>query len=308
MIEITNLTKKFGEKRALDNVSVTLKGGDITGLLGPNGAGKTTLMRIITGYLSPTTGTVLVDGFSPLEDSLRIKKLIGYLPEGNPLYGEMAVCEYLELAAALKVENPKKRREAIRKVVESCGLKEVYGLKIEILSKGYRQRVGLAQALIGDPKILMLDEPTSGLDPNQIVEIRHLIQKIGQDRTVILSTHILSEVQASCNQTIIINRGQIVAAGPLEKLLSGGGGTVVRLKLKGHPEVGETLQKIPGVKAVAQIGQDEKGTTFRLTSENRDDLAEAVYNTARQTPWTLLELQTEARSLEETFRELTLKG
>ncbi|MDP2874240.1 MAG: ATP-binding cassette domain-containing protein [bacterium] len=307
MIEITNLTKKFGTKKALDNISLTLKSGDVTGLLGPNGAGKTTLMRIITGYLSPTSGTVVVDGFSPLEDSLKIKKLIGYLPEGNPLYGEMAVCEYLELAAALKVENPKKRREAIKKVAESCGLKEVFGLKIEILSKGYRQRVGLAQAMIGDPKILILDEPTSGLDPNQIVEIRHLIQKIGQDRTVILSTHILSEVQASCNQTIIINHGQIVAAGPLEKLLAGGGGTVVRLKLKGKQEVGETLQKIPGVRTVTQISQDEKGTSYRLTSESHEDLSESVYNMIRQTPWTLLELQTEARSLEETFRELTQK-
>lgn len=219
MITVKNVSKNFKEVKAVDNISFTLKKGVITGFLGPNGAGKTTTMRLLTGYFFPSSGKVLFDNKSFEQNPLFIRSKIGYLPENNPLYSEMKVKEYLEFIA--DVRDLKDIPEKINKVAQNCGLKDHLNDKIETLSKGYRQRVGLAQSMIHDPEILILDEPTSGLDPNQIVEIRKLIKDLGKKKTVVLSTHILSEVQAICSQAIIINKGKIIVDDSLKKLTKG---------------------------------------------------------------------------------------
>jgi ABC-2 type transport system ATP-binding protein len=219
MILVKNVSKSFNSVKAVDNISFTLKKGEITGFLGPNGAGKTTTMRLLTGFFFPNSGEIKIDGRSYQEDASGIKSKIGYLPENNPLYQELKVREYLEFIAQVRQLDQIPKR--IGDVAKECGLTDYLDSKIEILSKGYKQRVGLAQSLIHDPEILIMDEPTSGLDPNQIVEIRKLIKKLGKKKTVILSTHILSEVQAICSQVIIINRGKIVADDSLAKLTKG---------------------------------------------------------------------------------------
>lgn len=219
MISVKNVSKHFGTVKAVDNVSFTLKKGTITGFLGPNAAGKTTTMRLLTGYFYPTNGDITIDGMHFDTDDIRIKSKIGYLPENNPQYSELKVREYLDFIARVRqLSQPEK---AIMKVAHDCGLTGRLDEKIETLSKGYKQRVGLAQALIHDPEILILDEPTSGLDPNQIVEIRKLIKELGKKKTVILSTHILSEVQAICEQVIVIHRGRIAADDSLKNLTKG---------------------------------------------------------------------------------------
>ena len=231
-IEVKNLTKFFGKTRVLDNLSFNIDKGEIIGFLGPNGAGKTTTMRILTGFLAPSSGDVRIGGLEVLEHTLSIRKKIGYLPENNPLYLDMKVFEYLEFIASTK--NIPDSKSEIRRVVRVCGLTDRMGQTIGELSKGYRQRVGLAQALLGDPEIIILDEPTSGLDPNQIMEIRNLIKKIGETKTIILSTHILSEIQATCNRAIIINKGKIVASGTTDELISQARGrTKIRAVIQG---------------------------------------------------------------------------
>ena len=258
-IAVRNLTKTYGNEKAVDNISFDVKSGEILGFLGPNGAGKTTTMKIVTCYLRPNAGTVDVEGYSIDDHSFEVRSKIGYLPELNPLYLDMNVLEYLEYSAQLFGFKNSLLRERMREMVDVCGLGNVRHKDIGELSKGYRQRVGLAQAMIHDPQVLILDEPTSGLDPNQIVEIRNLIKKLGRAKTVILSTHILSEVQATCDRVIIINKGHIVADGTPDQLQQNfHGAEMVSLELKAH--VANAMTDIfPKLKAMSFVESVDRG-------------------------------------------------
>ena len=307
MIEISGLTRYYGDLCALDHISLTIEKGKILGLLGPNGAGKTTAMRILTGYLAPTEGTVTVKGHSIDGGMLEIKKLIGYLPESAPVYQDMLTYDYLQYVADIR-EMPKESREGkIREIAAICGLESVMHRSIHELSKGFKQRVGLAHAMISDPEILILDEPTTGLDPNQIVEIRDIIRKIGREKTVILSTHILSEVEATCDRVVIINEGRIVADGSTEELKrTTEEDYSISLLLKGAPE-GEAKELFAGVAGVASVdtsGEDGM-TRLRLSCRTGDDLREQIYSRVKTKDWALLELTRESKSLESIFSELT---
>lgn len=307
MIEITGLTRYYGDLCALDNISLTIERGKILGLLGPNGAGKTTAMRILTGFLAPTEGTVTVKGHSIDSEMLEIKKLIGYLPESAPVYQDMIVYDYLQYVADIR-EMPKETREGrIREIAGICGLESVMHRSINELSKGYKQRVGLAHAMLSDPEILILDEPTTGLDPNQIVEIRDIIKKIGSEKTVILSTHILSEVEATCDRVVIINHGKIVADGSTEELKrTTAEDYSISLLLKGELESGTKglFEDIPGVASVDASGESGN-TRLRLSCRTGDDLREQVYSRIKTKDWALLELVRESKSFESIFSDLT---
>lgn len=309
MIEIKGLTKYYNEFKAVDAISFEVKKGEIVGLLGPNGAGKTTTIRILTGYLAPTAGTVKINNLNIQDDILEIKRLIGYLPESAPLYDDMLVYDYLDYIAEIRSIEKNKRNTRIHELAEMCGLQGIMHKAIHELSKGLKQRVGLAHAMISDPEILILDEPTSGLDPNQIIEIRELIKRIGKKKTVILSSHILSEVEATCSRVVIINSGKIVADGGIEKVkkLSLNKNTI-RLEL-GNAKIREAekeFSKIAGVTNI--IKSPESGKTLLLTIEleSNEDLRGEVYKTIKkQKEWILLGLSQETKTLEDTFRELT---
>jgi len=307
MIEISGLTRYYGDLCALDHISLTIERGKILGLLGPNGAGKTTAMRILTGYLAPTEGSVTVKGYSIDSEMLEIKKLIGYLPESAPVYQDMLVYDYLQYVADIH-EMPKETREGrIREIAAICGLEAVMHRSIHELSKGYKQRVGLAHAMMSDPEILILDEPTTGLDPNQIVEIRDIIKKIGREKTVILSTHILSEVEATCDRVVIINQGRIVADGSTQELKrTTAEDYSINLLLKGAPEkdAKDLFEGLTGVASVDASGEDGL-TRLRISCRTDEDLREKVYSRVRKKDWALLELSRESRSLESIFSELT---
>ncbi len=236
MIKIENLTKYYGELKAVDSVSFEIQKGEILGLLGPNGAGKTTIYRILTGYLSPTSGSIEVKNFNIYDDLIEIKKLIGYLPEAAPIYQDMLVFDYLNYIADIRRVEKEKKMSHLRNLADLCSLNEVMHFSINELSKGYRQRVGIAHALMGDPEILVLDEPTSGLDPNQIVETRDIIRRIGKEKTIVFSTHILSEAEATCDRVVIINRGKIVADDTVEDLRKS-------LKLESFEKIFQALTK-----------------------------------------------------------------
>lgn len=313
-VHVDNLTKIYGEKKAVDNISFEVHSGEIVGFLGPNGAGKTTTMRIITGYLTPTEGDVSVLGKNILENSLEVRRHIGYLPENNPLYSDMNVLEYLEFSALLNGVSKSDVHRQVREMVGICGLSEVKHMDIGQLSKGYRQRVGLAQAMIHDPKVLILDEPTSGLDPNQIVEIRNLIRQLGKEKTLILSTHILPEVQASCNRVIIINRGKIVADGSTNELQSrfqGNDQYYIEME-KPDGESFDTLRvqlhNIPSVSSVEQLEEADNVFRLRIETSHGDDIRKSIYQLSVSKRWTLLELHHEQTSLEDVFHELTAEA
>ncbi len=302
-ISVQGLTKTYGPERAVDAITFDVRPGEVVGFLGPNGAGKTTTMKVITGYLNPTEGTVLVDGLDVREDTLSIRRRIGYLPESTPLYREMVTYDYLEFVAAMR-GIPKARRGArIKEMTNACGLHEVLGKKIDALSKGYRQRVGLAQAMIHDPPILILDEPTSGLDPNQIVEIRELIRRIGREKTVVLSTHILPEVQASCDRVLIIHRGKIVADGTPQLLLeSFVGGHRVHYGVRGNADAVGAVLSENDIKIVEQRSVDNEAH-FLLNAKR--DIRDDLFQLAVQHDWALTELHREEGNLEDVFRQLT---
>ncbi|MDD3642810.1 MAG: ATP-binding cassette domain-containing protein [Candidatus Krumholzibacteria bacterium] len=309
MIEISGLTRYYGDLCALDHIDLTIEKGRILGLLGPNGAGKTTAMRILTGYLAPTEGDVTVKGLSIDRDMVEIKKLIGYLPESAPVYQDMIVYDYLSYVADIRGIPADGRLARIRGLAEICGLGEVMHRSIHELSKGYRQRVGLAHAMTADPQILILDEPTSGLDPNQIAEIREIIRKIGREKTVILSTHILSEVEATCDRVVIINRGKIVADGSTDELRRGAEGECsINLSLAGaaEKEAKAALAAIPGVAGV-ETGRSNGELRLRLICGG-EDIRERVYRAIREKDWILLEFSRETKSLEKIFSELTKEG
>jgi len=308
MIEINDLTKYYGDLCALDHVSLTIEKGRILGLLGPNGAGKTTAMRILTGYLSPTSGTVIAKGLSISDNMLEIKKMIGYLPESAPLYHDMLVFDYLSYVAEIRGLGRGEMISRIKELSDICGLREVMHRSIHELSKGYKQRVGLAHAMMSDPEILVLDEPTSGLDPNQIVEIRDIIKKIGREKTVILSTHILSEVEATCDRVVIINRGKIVADGSTEELRKSSESEYsLWVKLRGADErkAMEILSAVGGVRETLVEDRSGGDLSLRLLCGTPEDIREKIYRRIRETDWVLLEYRQESKSLEKIFRELT---
>ena len=306
-IVVENLTKKYGMQKAVDDISFHANTGEILGFLGPNGAGKTTTMKIISCFMVPTSGDVKVNGRSILSNNEDIKKRIGYLPENNPLYYDMPVMEYLAFAGELQGIGKDKLHGKITAMIHTCGLNEEKHKKIGELSKGFRQRVGLAQALIHDPEILILDEPTSGLDPNQITEIRKLIRQIGKEKTVILSTHILPEVEATCDRILIINNGKIVAdgtPGTLRKQSHGNEVLQVQIADAGNmDEVISTLQAIETIQMVDPL--PGSADTFILQSEPGATSHRAVFNLCVQKKWVLTEMKPVETKLEDIFRELT---
>lgn len=302
-IEIQNLTKSYGTKKVLDSVSFTVKKGEIMGFLGPNGAGKSTTMNIITGYLAGSSGKVFVDGINTADNPMEAKRKIGYLPEIPPLYTDMTVLEYLYFVYDLK--GVKTKREAhLRKIMEKVRIYDVRERMIRNLSKGYKQRVGLAQALVGDPDILILDEPTVGLDPQQIMEIRDVISELGRERTVILSTHILQEVMAVCDSYTIINRGRIAASGSMDEFF-GAGSDCCRLRVRGSAE--DALRIADGLENLADMhsaGSFERGTSdIILTAEAGCDIREQIFNRFAEAGCPILSLTATVRSLEEVFMQ-----
>jgi ABC-2 type transport system ATP-binding protein len=308
MIRIENLKKAYGRFLAVDGISFEVKKGEILGFLGPNGAGKTTTMKVITGYYPPTEGTVTIDGHDVAEESLVTRAMIGYLPESNPLYEELTVREYLNHIAELRQIPEEERPHRIARMVELTGLTNRLNQPIAELSKGYKQRVGLAQAMIHDPKILILDEPTIGLDPNQIVEIRSLIKEIGKEKTVILSTHILPEVQATCDRVVIISGGKIVADGTTEQLMyMHRGEPVIDLEVRGKGADNiAAWERVPGVKSAKLLSDTEKDVyALRLVTDPEHDPREAVFKLAVKSKWVLLGMTREVRSLESIFAKLT---
>ncbi len=308
MIEVRELVKRYGGRLAVDGLSFTVESGQVYGFLGPNGAGKSTTMNMMTGYLGPTAGEVLVDGHSVADEPEEAKRRIGYLPEQPPLYTEMTVDEYLEFAAALKKVPRADRARQVDRAVERTRLGEVRRRLIRNLSKGYRQRVGIAQALLGDPEIIILDEPTVGLDPKQIIEIRALIRALAAEHTVILSSHILAEVQAVCGQILIIHRGRMVASGApaeLERRLAGS--QALDVVVKGEEAAGRALlSALPGVRSVESVPDAEPGTAgFRVEPRAGEDLREAVFRACAAAELPLLGLRSGGLTLEEIFLKLT---
>lgn len=307
-IVVQNITKKFGVQKAVDNVSFTVKTGEIVGFLGPNGAGKTTTMKAITCFFMPNEGDITVGGYSIRENPEEIKKNIGYLPENNPLYKEMPVIDYLRFVAEIQGVPEGKIRDRILEMVNVCGLEGEKHKKIGELSKGYQQRVGLAQALIHNPRVLVLDEPTSGLDPNQIIEIRDLIRKIGQEKTVILSSHILAEVEATCDRIVIINKGKIVADGTsadLRKRSQGREILKVTIEGAGKNEVYKALQGLGNVQVVDFISKNDD--SFEVQSKPDTSSRRDIFQLCVKKGWYLTELTPTETKLEDVFRELTLK-
>ena len=308
MIEVKNLVKLYGDKRAVDDVSFTVQEGEILGFLGENGAGKSTTMNIITGYLSSTSGTVTIDGHEILEDPIEAKKKIGYLPEHPPLYLDMTVKEYLGFMYELKkVKLP--RKQHIEEICQVVRITDVYNRVIKNLSKGYRQRVGLAQALLGNPDVLILDEPTVGLDPKQMIEIRNLIKSLGQRHTIILSSHILSEVQMTCDRVIVINKGKLVADDTPDNL-SHSMSTDHKLLIRvagPKDEVSKLLAKIPGMQEVSFVGERENGQAFdfSLEADKGLDIRREVFKRLAERDWTLLGMRSTELSLEDIFLQLT---
>jgi len=305
VIEVKNLTKMYGNLKAVDHLSFEVAKGEILGLLGPNGAGKTTTMRILTCFLPATDGTATVAGYDIFEDSVEVRRRIGYLPETPPLYPEMTVTSYLDFMAGIREVPYGKVRSRLNDVLERTSLTDHRHRIIGTLSKGYRQRVGLAQALIHDPEVLILDEPTVGLDPNQIIEIRDLIQNLSKDHTVILSTHILSEVQAACGKVAIINEGRLVAVDSVEHLTSGGDVTLFRVALKpATVDWRETFASVPGVE-LSHVGGEGKHVTFDLRVPNAETY-DKVFAAAVAKGHIFTEITPARASLEEVFRRLTV--
>ncbi len=296
---VEHLTKIYGAQKALDDISFEVKPGDIMGFLGPNGAGKSTTMKILSGYIPQTSGKASVCGYDVQENSIDVKKHIGYLPELNPLYTDMYVKEYLLFIAELQ-NLGKRSNNAVESMIERTGLSQERRKKIGQLSKGYKQRVGLAQAMLHNPEVLILDEPTSGLDPNQVGEMRDLIREIGLDKTVILSTHIMQEVEAMCNRVVIIDKGKIVADDKIEKLQQKLTGDVT-ITVEFKNEVNESdLKKVAGIISIKQNGKK-----FLLRCER--DLREEISNESSKQNWILLSMNLEEDSLEDVFQKLTKK-
>lgn len=309
MIEVKDLVKKYGSHLAVDHLSFSLESGKIYGFLGPNGAGKSTTMNIMTGYLGATQGSVLIDGHDILKEPEEAKKHIGYLPELPPLYMDMTVQEYLEFAAELKKLPKEKRESDISEVMKLTRLQDVSDRLIKNLSKGYKQRVGLAQAILGFPEIIILDEPTVGLDPKQIIEIRELIRTLSKKHTVILSSHILAEVREVCDYILIISKGKLVASDTPENLeLLRNGASSLELEVKAAPETARAiLSTIDDIDAMEMHSENENLTRVKLETKNGADIREAIFYAFAEEKCPLLEMKTAKASLEDIFMELTQK-
>jgi ABC-2 type transport system ATP-binding protein len=306
-IKVENITKSYGPQKAVDRISFHVKTGEILGFLGPNGAGKTTTMKMLTNYLLPEEGNIYIGGRSLLEEADELKKHIGYLPENNPLYQDMPVIDYLQFCAEIQEIPREKIEDRIREMVRVCGLNQEKHKKIGELSKGYRQRVGLAQAMIHDPEILILDEPTTGLDPNQIIEIRKLIRELGREKTVILSTHIMQEVEATCDRILIINKGQIVADGTAESLSKQvQGQELLHVKIEdGDPnEIYKALQQLPAVALVDFM--DRQQNRFEVQSKPEMSSRREIFRLCMEKGWVMTEMIPVETKLEDIFRELTM--
>ena len=308
MIHVESLTKYYHDLCAVDKINFDIQKGEILGLLGPNGAGKTTILRMLTGFLRPTSGCIRVKGYTIDQDSLEIKKLLGYLPESAPLYHDMLAYDYLDYVANIREIAREQKLSRIRHLADLCGLNDVMHRPIGELSKGFKQRVGLAHAMMSDPEILVLDEPTSGLDPNQIVEIREIIKQIGKEKTIIISTHILNEAEATCDRVVIINSGRIVADGSMETLKQSKSGEYlinISLQNTGFKSVEKELGSIDGIVGIVPVDDDEGILKVRLTCQSSADLRGNIYRKIKQTDWILVEFCQETKSLENIFRELT---
>jgi ABC-2 type transport system ATP-binding protein len=309
MIQVENLTKEYGTNRAVDQVSFNVHKGEVLGFLGPNGAGKSTTMKVLTCFLAPTTGSAKVAGFDVFDQSLEVRQHVGYLPEDTPLYKDMTVLEHLEFAATMHGMTGDRVQARIKEIGGRCGLAEVAGKLVGELSRGYRQRVGLAQAMLHDPDILILDEPTSGLDPNQIAEIRALIKEVGKQKTVILSTHILPEVQATCSRILIISGGKLVADGTPDELRAREKATRYRMVIEASGTTADAakgkLDALAGVVGCQKVAGEDGAHTFAIDGAAANDLRKSLYRVAVDSKWTLLELTRQAASLEDVFRNLT---
>ena len=307
MISVENLTKRYFTKTAIEGMSFRVEKGEILGFLGPNGAGKTTTMRIITGYMPSTDGTVKVDGFDVADQPLEVRRRIGYLPENPPLYTEMTVKGYLQFVAKLKGVTGARVQDDVNRAMDKVNITDVQDRIIAKLSKGYKQRVGIAQALLNDPPVLILDEPTIGLDPKQIQEVRELIKSLAGNHTVVLSTHILPEVEQTCHRVIIIDRGKIVAVDTPQNLRSQiQGGARVFIEVEGPaPDVLAAVKAMPGVAEVRMVSQEESKGSFHIDVEGGKDIRRELARAIVQAGWGLLELQSEKMSLEDIFIKLT---
>jgi ABC-2 type transport system ATP-binding protein len=321
MIYASDLTKNFGSFRAVDKINFEVRRGEVVGFLGPNGAGKSTTMRVLTCFFAPTSGTAKVNGHDVFDEPLAVRQSLGYLPQRAPLYLEMTVLDYLRFSADLRHLDADTFRKRAKSVVEVCGLADVLGKEIRHLSHGYRQRVGLAQALIHDPPILILDEPTSDLDPNEKAEFLDYLKRIRAERTVLLSTHNLGEVEQACARAIIVSRGRVVADGPLDEIRAksgrvryvvaiqeSAGGTPYRGT--GSPprqaDVEDVLNKVKGVKKVTELPTDERAHAYELSSEQDVDLRPDIFRLVADKGWVLLELHRDSQTLEDVFRHLTI--
>ena len=309
LVRLQEVAKSFGEVRAVDGVSFSIDRGEVVGFLGPNGAGKTTTMRLITRALEPDSGSIEIDGRSVDEDPAEARRRIGSLPEANPLYQDMLVGEFLVFMAKLRGIEPAQAADRIDPAVEQTGIADVYYRPIAHLSKGYRQRVGLAQAILSEPDILILDEPTEGLDPNQRVEIRKLITRLGQDHTVLLSTHVMGEVQAVCDRLLIIHEGKIIADGGVSTLLAGGGGTRIVVEIDAQPgTLRKALEELDSVSEVRDAAAGGARPRFVVHGAGASDPRPDIFALARDRDWTLWEMQRQQEDLEQFFRDLTEAG
>ncbi len=306
-IEVSELRKTYGDVVALDGVTFSVEPGEVVGFLGPNGAGKTTTMKILTGFISATEGSARVAGLDVCADSLEVRRRIGYLPENAPVYRDMAVRDYLRFVCDVRGLSKAERERRIRATSGQVGLDSVLDRPIQELSKGFRQRVGLAQALVHDPEILILDEPTTGLDPNQIADIRDLIIEIGRTRTVLLSTHILQEVKAVCGRVLIVSKGRIVGCGPPAVLVAAAaGGSGIDVVRRAAGDVAGAIAALPNVTEVRDGAGEGPGTIgLTVTADGASDPRDAIFALAVERGWTLLHMNRQQRSLEDAFRELT---
>ncbi len=307
MIQVENISKSYGATKAVNNISFRVGRGDVLGFLGPNGAGKSTTMRMITCYLTPDEGTARVDGFDIHKDPIEVRQKIGYLPENNPLYLDMGVIEYLKFIAKIRRIPKSSLKTKIDRVIEICGLGSYCHKDIGELSKGYRQRLGLAQALIHDPEVLILDEPTIGLDPHQIIEIRNLIKTIGGEKTIVISSHILPEISATCDRVLIIAKGQIVGSGtPQELAAMSGGGLTINADIRGpREEVLNSLKSLGDIIDIKHTGEVNGINSFKLTADTKKDLSEEIFFLTTKNGWSLTELHKEEINLEDVFLDLT---
>ena len=310
MIKVQDLSKNYGDVQAVKSINIEIDDGEIVGFLGENGAGKTTTLKMLTGYLVPTAGNVEINDLNINDSALEIQKQIGYLPELNPLYPEMSVYEYLEFIARVRNITGKKFREALTRVVDRCGLQGVVHKQVSSCSKGYKQRIGLAGSMIHDPKILILDEPVTGLDPNQIVEIRELIKSLGKEKLVLMSSHILQEIQATVDRIMIIHQGEIVANGTNEELMSSfKGNTILNLEVRNANE--NTLKDLSIAVEnlnVVEIGEKKDHHVIQLEYPQETDPREDLFNYAVSSGWVILKMTPTTTDLEDVFRKLTMEG